>query len=132
MFVDPRLIIHNKCIILKLNFAILPKMLIFVCYCSQRIKLTLFGWKMLLRMRLKIFIATILIGWAPHSAIAQLDLDKIFWDQKQTTILSEIQLVASYKNLNSKSFLFRNNETSELFVIDESRYFKLNNQVLSI
>ena len=87
---------------------------------------------MLLRMRLKIFIATILIGWVPHSAIAQLDLDKIFWDQKQTTILSEIQLVASYKNLNSKSFLFRNNETSELFVIDESQYFKLNNLSLRI
>ncbi|MDB0034949.1 hypothetical protein N9E68_00540 [Amylibacter sp.] len=87
---------------------------------------------MLLRMRLKIFIATILIVWVPHIAIAQLDLDKIFWDQKQITILSEIQLVASYKNLNSKSFLFRNNETSELFVIDESRYFKLNNRSLRI
>jgi len=87
---------------------------------------------MLLRMRLKIFIATILIVGVPHIAIAQLDLDKIFWAQKQSTILSEIQLVASYKNLNIKSFLFRNNETTELFVVDESQYFKLNNLSLRI
>lgn len=87
---------------------------------------------MLLRMRLKIFIATILIVGVPHIAIAQLDLDKIFWAQKQSTILSEIQLVASYKNLNIKSFLFRNNETSELFVVKESQYFKLNNLSLRI
>ena len=87
---------------------------------------------MLVKMLLKIFIATIFIGWVPHIAYAQLDLDKIFGKQKQTSNLLEIDLVASYKNLNLKSFLFRNNKTFELFVVDESQFFKLNDLSLRI
>lgn len=83
-------------------------------------------------MRFKVFIGTILLTWSPHVATAQMDLEKIFWSQRKIAKISGIELVASYQSLNSQSFLFRNNETSELFVVDENQYFQVKNISLRI
>jgi hypothetical protein len=84
------------------------------------------------RMRFKMFIGAILLTWSPQVATTQIDLDQIFWSQKKTAKISGIELLASYRSLNSTSFLFRNIETSELLVVDESEIFNLKNRSLRI